>query len=206
MCHAPGLQAGASLPLTNNRLPAKIARVLSERERGMSNIGVLLKEEIRRLARRECRALNANLRRDNARLKRTAAEHKRRLAALEQDNRRLVAEADARFQEADKATPEEIASARIGSSRIKALRKRLRRTQAEFGRLLGVSSHTVFQWENKPGRLNLRARTKAAIVAARKLSARDAQRKLELMAPKPAAKKRKGSRKRQGRRATIARA
>jgi len=162
----------------------------------MPNIGALLKEEIRRLARKEARALTAKLRRDTAKLKRTAAEHKRRLTTLERDNRRLVAEADVRLKEAVEASPEEIASARVGSAgRIRALRRRLRLTQAEFGKLLGVSGNTVFLWESSPGRLNLRARTKAAIVAARKLSAREAKRKLQLMAPSPAGKRRKGTRK-----------
>ena len=160
-----------------------------EREKIMPNIGALLKEEIRRLAKKEARSLMAKLRKDNAKLKRTAAEHKRRLAVLERDNRRLVAEADVRLTEGSKASPEEVAQARIGASRIRALRKRLRLTRADFGRLLGVSTAAVFQWESKKGRLKLQERTKAAVVAARKLSAKEAKRKLELMAPKPVAKK-----------------
>jgi len=160
----------------------------------MPNIGALLKEEIRRLAKKEARSLMAKMRKDNARLKRTAAEHKRRLAVLERDNRRLVAEADVRLTEGVKARPEEVAQARIGASRIRALRKRLRLTLAEFSRLLGVSTAAVFQWESKKGRLKLQERTKAAIVTARKLSAKEARRKLKLMAPKPVAKK-KGKRK-----------
>ena len=162
----------------------------------MPNIGALLKEEIRRLAKKEARALLATVRKDSARLKRTAAEHKRRLAALERDNRRLVDEADARLKEAVKASPEEVATARVGGARVRALRKRLRLSQAELGQVLGVSPNTVFQWEKKQGRLNLRDKTKAAVVAALKLSAKEARRKLELLAPKPVAKKRKAKRKR----------
>ena len=113
----------------------------------MSNIGALLREEIRRLAKREARALTVGLRRDSARLKRTVADHNRRLAALERDNRRLVAEADARLAEGVKVSPEEVAQARIGAARIRALRKRLRLSLAEFGRLLGVNPNTVFVWE-----------------------------------------------------------
>jgi DNA-binding transcriptional regulator YiaG len=162
----------------------------------MPNIGALLKEEIRRLAKREARLLMASLRKDNARLKRTAAQFKRSLAALERNTRRLVAEADARLAEGVKVSPEEAAQVRLGASRVRALRKRLRLSQAELGQLLGVSPNTVFQWESKQGRLNLRDKTKAAIVAALKLSAKEAKRKLELMAPKPVAKKKaKGKRK-----------
>jgi DNA-binding transcriptional regulator YiaG len=162
----------------------------------MPNIGALLKEEIRRLAKKEARSLMAKLRKDTARLKRTTAEHKRRLAVLERDNRRLVAEADVRLTEGAKASPEEVAQARIGASRIRALRKRLRLTLADFSRLLGVSTAAVFRWESRKGRLKLQERTKAAIVAARKLGAKEAKRKLELMVPKPAVKKKgKGQRK-----------
>ena len=163
----------------------------------MPNIGTILKGEIRRLAKRVASGAVGAIRKDNARLKRSVAELKRRLAALERDNRRLVAEADARLSEGAKVSPEEVAQARVGAAMVKALRKRLRLTQAEFGRLLGVSAHTVFQWESKQGRLSLRERTKAAVVAARKLGAREARRKLELMAPapKPASKKRRARRK-----------
>ena len=195
------------LPLTPSPFQRPCPPTTSDKEIMMPNIGALLKEEIRRLAKKEARSLMAKIRKDSAKLKRTAAEHKRRLAALERDNRRLVAEADVRLTEGGKASPEEVAQARIGASRIRALRKRLRLTQADFGRLLGVSTAAVFQWESKQGRLKLQERTKAAIVAARKLSAKEAKRKLALMAPKPVARKRKDRRKgRKGRRATIARA
>ena len=160
----------------------------------MPNIGALLKEEIRRLAKREARSLLATVRKDNARLKRTAAEHKRRLARLERDNRRLVAESDARLAEGVKASPEEVAQARIGSARIRALRKRLRLSQAELGQILGVSGKTVLMWEKKE-KLHLRDKARAAVVSAMKLNAKEARRKIELLAPKPAAKKRKGRRK-----------
>ena len=154
----------------------------------MPNIGALLKEEIRRLAKREARSLMASLRKDNARLKRTAAQFKRSLAALARHTRRLVAEADARLTEGVKVSLEEAAQVRLGAARIRALRKRLRLSQVELGRLLGVSGKTVLMWEKK-SKLRLRDKAKAAVVAVLKLSAREAKRKLELMAPKPVAKK-----------------
>ena len=92
----------------------------------MPNIGALLKEEIRRLAKKEARSLMASLRKDNARLKRTAAQFKRSLTALARHTRRLVAEADARLAEGVKVTIEEAAQVRLGAARIRALRKRLR--------------------------------------------------------------------------------
>jgi len=149
----------------------------------MPNIGTLLKDEIRRLAKKEGRALLATVRKDNIRLKRDMADLKRRLAGVERDNRRLVDEADARLKQAAQASPEEVANARVGASQVRALRKRLKLTQAEFGTLIGVAGNTVLVLEKKQGRLNLRESTKAAIVAARKLGAREARRKVDLLAP-----------------------
>ena len=153
----------------------------------MPNIGALLKEEIRRLAKREARSLMASLRKDNARLKRTAAQFKRSLAALERHTRRLVAEADARLAEGVKVSPEEVAQARLGAARIRALRKRLRLSMFEMGQVLGVSAKTVYIWETK--KLRLREKARAAIISAMKLSAKDARRKLALLAPKPKSSK-----------------
>ena len=39
---------------------------------------------------------------------------------------------------------------------VKALRKRLGLTQAQFGKLAGVSVPTVVNWEGAPGKVNLR--------------------------------------------------
>jgi len=44
---------------------------------------------------------------------------------------------------------------------IRALRKKLRLPQADFGKLLGATPHAVYLWEKKIGALNLREKTKA---------------------------------------------
>ena len=162
----------------------------------MPNIGTLLKEEIRRLAKREIRAATAVLRKDNARLKRDVANHKRRLAVLERDNRRLVEVANAKLKKAPTAAAEEVEKARFGSRAVRALRKRLKLSQADFAKLLGVSTGTIFLWEKEDGPLTLKPRTKAALVGARKLGVRDARKRLEVLAEKaPVKKKRKRRRK-----------
>ena len=107
-----------------------------------------------------------------------------------------VKEQPGRVQTADaaKASPEEVAQARIGAARIRALRRRLRLSQAELGQILGVSGKTVLLWEKKD-KLYLRDKARAAVVSAMKLNAKEARRKIELLVPKPVAKKRKGRRK-----------
>jgi len=161
----------------------------------MPNIGTLLKEEIRRLAKREIRSATASLRKDNARLKRDVASHKRRLAALERDNRRLVEAANAKLKKAPTAAADEVEKARFGSRAVRALRKRLKLSQTDFGKLLGVSTGTVFLWEKEDGPLTLKPRTKAALVGARKLGVRDARKRLEVLAEKASVKKKRKRRR-----------
>ena len=167
----------------------------------MPNIAVVLKEEIRRLARREIKAAIAGLRKDNARLKRTAAEHKRRLAELEKAHERLLSRAAPPGAQAAAVRPDELEKARVTGGMIKRLRKRLAISQADLAKLLGVSAQSVYQWEKKAGRLTLRGNTKAAIVEVRKLGKREVKRRLEELpestkAPADAAKKpRKRTRK-----------
>jgi DNA-binding transcriptional regulator YiaG len=61
---------------------------------------------------------------------------------------------------------------------IRSLRRRLGLTQTQLAKLLGVSNLTVSGWERGKGKLQLRARTRAAILSARGLGAREAQARL----------------------------
>ena len=140
----------------------------------MPNIAKALKEEILRLARKEAKAATAGLRKDNADLKRTTADQRRRIAKLERHNRRLVIEANRRRKEAVQVTDDEVESARITAKMIRAVRAKLGLSQAQLARLLGVNSQTVYQWEHKEGRLSFRGNAKAAIVAVRKLDRKEA--------------------------------
>jgi len=54
----------------------------------------------------------------------------------------------------------------------------LRLSQADFGKLLGTTAHSVYLWEKKDGALSLRDKTKAAILSIRGLGAREARTKL----------------------------
>ena len=172
----------------------------------MPNIAVVLKDEIRRLARREIKAAIAGLRKDNARLKRTAAEHKRRLAELDKATKHLLAPPRA---EAATAAPGESEKARITGMLVRKLRQRLGLSQADLAKLLGVSGQSVYQWERKEGRLALRGNTKAAIVAVRQLGKREVRSSLETLAQSsgaPAGARKKSARKKASKKASPAKA
>ena len=141
------------------------------------NIAKLLKDEIQRLAKREIKLATDNLRKDNAALKRTVADLKRRLTKLESDNKRLVAKAEVdRPQTA--ANDAEPVKARITGKMILSIRQRLGLSQNAFAKLVGVSSQAVYQWERRDGRLDLRGDSKAAIVGIRSMGKREAQQRL----------------------------
>ena len=157
----------------------------------MPDLAGVLKEEIRRLARKEVRTAIANLRKDNAMLKRVAADHKRRLAKVERDNRRLMTDAVKRREKALPAGEDEAQGARITGKMIRGVRAKLKLSQADFAKLVAVNPQTVYQWEHKEGRLTFRGNAKSAIVEVRKLNAHEAQDRLAKLEQGPKKKTRK---------------
>ena len=73
---------------------------------------------------------------------------------------------------------EEGKRARLTSKSIRSLRSKLGLSQASFAKLVGVTTHAVYLWENKEGALSLRDKTKAALLSVRGLGAREAKQKL----------------------------
>ena len=164
----------------------------------MANIDKLLKDEFRRLARKECVVATALLRQDNAALKRAIADHKRRLIVLERDNRRLVSAANSQRQSAVQPNSPAVARARITAKMILAIRQRLKVSQTDFARLVVVNPLTVYNWEHKDGRLVFRGDVKAKIIAVRQMTQREVKEQLAALAKAEAAKakaKRKKRRK-----------
>jgi DNA-binding transcriptional regulator YiaG len=142
----------------------------------MPNIAHVLKEEIRRLARKEIRSEVRPLRKEKAQMRRYVAALKRRAAALEREIKRLY-----RVAPTPAAPPETAKRSWITSRGIRSLRRRMRLSQKQFAKLTGVSGQAVYQWERRGRKLDLRKRTQAAIAAVRHLGAREARRRLEDM-------------------------
>jgi len=141
----------------------------------MGRIETTLREEIARLARREARNLQARHVEDLRRLKRRVAELGNELDALKGE--RAVEQSKSRMAEATKSVAaEKAAKARLSPGLIKKLRKRLKISQPELAKLLGVSPAAVGFWES--GKSNPRVETKTRIVALRNLGRRDVRRLL----------------------------
>ncbi len=145
----------------------------------MSNVVKILKTEIARISKKEAKSATQAIGKSNTWLRKTVGDLRKRLVLLEKENKHLVA-VMRKFQatQPEKLEQEEGKKARFTSRGISALRKKLRLSQADFGKLLGTTPHAVYLWEKKAGALNLRDRTKAAILSVRELGAREAKEKL----------------------------
>ena len=146
----------------------------------MSNVEKVLKTEIARISKREAKSATQGIGKSNVWLRKTVANLRKRVVLLEKDNKRLAA-AMRKYQMAqpEKVDTEEGKKARFSSRGIHNLRRKLRLSQADFGKLLGTTPGAVHLWEKKEGALNLRDKTKAAILSVRALGAREAKEKLK---------------------------
>ncbi len=142
----------------------------------MPNIAAVLKEEIRRLARREVRQQISKTRRAAAQHRREIARLKRQLLLQERKLRALEAREGmdkAAGTEADNGIPP---GTRFSPRSVRAQRKRLKLSAQQFARLLGVSPQTVYLWEQ--GKSRPRRSQLAALVAVRSIGRREALRRL----------------------------
>ncbi|HEX4000376.1 MAG TPA: helix-turn-helix domain-containing protein [Pirellulales bacterium] len=135
------------------------------------NLAGVLNDEIRRLARKEIRAQMAAIRRASAAQRRDIAQLKRQLKSCE----RRIAHVVRRLVHggAPSATIESDAAANRFSARsVRAQRRRLKLSAAEYGKLVGVSSQTIYQWEH--GKSRPRTAQLHALVSVRSIGRRAA--------------------------------
>ena len=145
----------------------------------MSKVLNVLKAEIARISKREAKSATEGIGKSNTWLRKTVADLKKRLLVLERENKLLVAAMKKhQIESPQKADQEEGKKARFTGRGIRALRKKLRLSQADFGKLVGTTPHAVYLWEKKDGPLSLRDKTKAAILSVRSLGAREAEERL----------------------------
>ncbi len=144
----------------------------------MTTLAVALKDEIRRLARKEIKThvgptaqAVAQFRREIARLKRQSRDYERKLAFLEaQERKRLGQPAPANGADD---------TSRFSARSVKAQRRRTGLSAADYAKLVGVSGLTVYNWEN--GKSRPRKEQLAALIALRGIGKRQALAKLELL-------------------------
>ncbi len=144
----------------------------------MPDLAATLRAEISRLARKEIRKQMtstqktvAQYRRDIAQLKRQVEAHERKIATLEAHERQRMARSQAAEEPAE--------GARFSTRSVKAQRRRLKLSAEQFGKLLGVSAQTIYNWEQgrtRPGKAQF-----ASLVALREIGRKEALRRLRLL-------------------------
>lgn len=160
----------------------------------MTTLATALKDEIRRLARKEIKVRTETMgravvqhRREIARLKRRLHELERTIAFLETQTRNSL--------QAPKPITELNGDARFSARSVKAQRRRIGLSAAQYAKLVGVSPLTIYNWEHNKSRP--RKEQFAALVGLRGLGKREAQAKLgrlSAVGKNPARKRRRARR------------
>jgi DNA-binding XRE family transcriptional regulator len=151
----------------------------------MPNIGNVLKEEIIRLSRKESRSQVDSTRKATIRHRREIAALKREMAQLE---RRVALLSRKILAAAPVVAPDTSGKpARFSAKRLRVHRERLGLSADDFGKLLGVSAQSIYNWEQEKARP--RAGLLAKVASLRGIGKRDASARLEqLVAPRKKSK------------------
>ncbi len=139
----------------------------------MPNLQSVLRQEIRRLARREVRSELEATKKAVAQHRREIAELKRRNTALE----RTVSYLQSRETEQPKAEPSQADPPQ--GTRFSAQRRKSGLSQKDYASLVGVSRSTIYNWESggtKPSGKHL-----ATLVSLIGIGKREAKKRLELL-------------------------
>ena len=152
----------------------------------MPNIGAMLKQEIARLSRREVRSVTGTTR--NA-----TAQHRRHIAALRRQVAKLERQVAVLQRQRLGAAPaaagtESGRKMRFVAKGLKSQRARLGLSAAEYGKLVGVTAQSVYNWER--GVATPRGDQLARIAGLRAIGKREAMARLEQSGAKNKAVKR----------------
>ena len=152
----------------------------------MPNIADTFRLEIPRLARREIRG-------QTQRLRKASAQFRRDIAALKRQASQLMSEVSRLGRRAGREIASQLGEAdsekvRFTAKGVISHRRRLGISAADYGKLIGVTGHTIYKWEHgasRPRRAQL-----TALASLRPLGKKAALARLEQMREK-APKRRK---------------
>jgi DNA-binding transcriptional regulator YiaG len=124
----------------------------------MSTLAQTIKDEIRRISRREIGLALSHFRRDHIALKKRLAEQKSRISAIEKENKELSKKLAAvgqgqRIEAGSEPEAEQIA---VYARGIRSLRRRLGLSQIDLAKLVGMNRISIAHWEKKSGKITIR--------------------------------------------------
>jgi DNA-binding XRE family transcriptional regulator len=144
----------------------------------MPNVGVMLKQEIVRLSRREIRKQVQPTQKASAQYRRHIAALKRQVATLERQVALLQKGAQGRAAPAP--TSAGGTKLRFVAKGLKSQRTRLGLSASDYGKLVGVSAQSVYNWEQ--GHASPRQEQLRMIATVRGMGKREALQRLESLA------------------------
>jgi DNA-binding transcriptional regulator YiaG len=124
----------------------------------MSTLAQTIKNEIRRISRREIGLALSNFRRDHIALKKRLAEQKSRISTIEKVNKELSKKLAAvgQVQPGEAGSEPQAEQVAIYARGIKSLRRRLGLSQVKLGKLVGMNAISIAHWEKKSGKVTIR--------------------------------------------------
>ncbi len=141
----------------------------------MPNIAGVLKEEIRRLAKKEIKAQVGTTQRAAVQYRRDIAKLKRLVGQQEKEIKHIRKRLQQQ-QGQPHPTEDQLEGVRFSARSVKAQRQRLGLSAADYGKLVGVSGLTIYSWEHQ--KAHPRKAQLAALVAVRGIGKREALMKL----------------------------
>ena len=134
----------------------------------MRNLAVTFRQETIRLARREIRSQTQGLRKASAQFRKDVAELKRNNSKLKSEVARLQRRVG--NDVAPQITEAGPAKVRFTAKGVISQRRSLGISAADYGKLIGVTGHTIYKWErgsSRPRRAQLSAFASATATATR---------------------------------------
>jgi DNA-binding transcriptional regulator YiaG len=143
----------------------------------MPNLAVTFRREIMRLARREIRSQTQGLRKASAQFRRDIAELKRHASKFKSEMVRLEHKIG---KDVAPSIPEaDLEKVRFSAKSVIAQRRGLGISAADYGKLIGVTAHTIYKWEH--GASRPRRAQVSAFAAIRRLSKTETLARLQQM-------------------------
>ncbi len=123
----------------------------------MSTLAQTIKDEIRRISRREIGLALSKFRRDHIALKKRLAEQKYKISAIENENKEISKKLAAfgQDQRAEAHSEPEAEQVPVYARGIKSLRRRLGLSQIALARLVGMNRISISHWEKKSGKITI---------------------------------------------------
>ncbi len=147
----------------------------------MANLTIVLRDEILRIARKGIRAELVAVKKTSAYQRRTVAKFKRQIAVLE----RRIALLEKQVHRSTSIPPSEsktVDGFRFSPARLKAQRKKLGLSAADYALLIDVSPLSIYNWEQK--KTKPRQSKIAAMATIQSLGKREAKQRVKTISKK----------------------